>query len=251
MGAKSWIRIPRPIARARARLVCLPHAGAGASIYFPWAPILEARGVELRAVQLPGREDRIAEDLIESSAELIDRLVEAWPEISGGEPCALFGHSMGALLTFELARELWRRGQGVRVTRLFLSGRNPPHAAAQHEPLHHLRGAEFMREFTARYRTGFPPEVLADPELLELLAPIFRADSQVLNGHQCAAGAPVDVSFTVYGGLLDPWTTPGALAEWQSYSSRPTTLEFFPGDHYFHQSERVRVVESICRQIAA
>ena len=123
-----WLVAPRPQPGARWRLVCLPHAGAGASTYFAWGAALQPAGIEVRSVQYPGRENRLAEPLIAEARAMVVALAEQWPALAGEGPCALFGHSMGALLGFELARELERRGTTNPPRHLFLSGRNPPPA---------------------------------------------------------------------------------------------------------------------------
>jgi medium-chain acyl-[acyl-carrier-protein] hydrolase len=252
MSHQSWIRTPRPVKNARLRLICLPHAGAGASTYFPWASRLVSAGIELRAVQYPGREDRICETPVGEWRQMVAALADGWSALSAQDECALFGHSMGAMLAYELALELRRRGGAENLVRIFVSGRNPPHLPRTAEPVHHLPEDRFLTEFTRRYRTGFPAELLADREIMALLSPILRADCRVVETYSWMPRAALNVPLTVFGGDSDPWTSPEALAEWTSYTTSDFARRMFAGDHYFHQNAATRdeVIASVCAALA-
>jgi medium-chain acyl-[acyl-carrier-protein] hydrolase len=251
MSAPNWFRLSRSVRNAKLRLICLPHAGAGASIYSPWATPLAAAQIELRAVQYPGREDRIAETPIGSWRELVSALADNWLALSAGKESALFGHSMGAMLAFELALELRRRGAAENLVHVFVSGRNPPHIPKTTVPVHELPEERFLTEFIKRYQAGFPAELLADHEIMALLSPILRADCRVVETYAWTDRAPLNVPLSVFGGTNDPWTSREALEAWRGYTADDFALRMFAGDHYFHQNTATReaVVASVCEAL--
>src|SRR5258708_14407398 len=143
-----WIAVPRPLVQPRMRLICLPHAGAGASLFFNGAEPLQTAGIELRAVQYPGRENRLSEPLLASTEAMVAAMVTVWPQMSSGQPCALFGHSMGALLAYELAVALARLRVPNPPQRLFISGRNPPEILRNTELIYNLPDVDFFNALT-------------------------------------------------------------------------------------------------------
>jgi medium-chain acyl-[acyl-carrier-protein] hydrolase len=249
-GPQAWVTIPRPQPAARLRLVCLPHAGAGASAFFPWGAALQPAGIEVRSVQYPGRENRLAETCLDEAGAMVGALADAWREISGGGRCALYGHSMGALLGFELAGELARRGVANPPQHLFLSGRNPPHVASRLPRLHPLPDGEFLPAVAQHYG-NLPAELIADRELAALISPILRADFKLVDGYQWRATGPTMTPLSVLGGINDPWTTEAELAEWSRHTRGKFQRHMFPGDHFFHQQNRATVLALVQAELAA
>lgn len=246
----SWVTIPRPQPAAPLRLVCLPHAGAGASTFFPWGATLQPAGIEVRSVQYPGRENRLGETCLDEAGTMIRALADAWPEISGGGRCALYGHSMGALLGFELAEELAKRGVANRPQHLFLSGHNPPHVASRLPRLHTLPDGEFLAAVAQHYG-NLPAELIADRELAALISPILRADFRLVHEYRWRASEPTMTPLTVLGGTNDPWTTETELAEWSRHTRGTFQQRMFPGDHFFHQQQRAPVLALVRAELAA
>jgi medium-chain acyl-[acyl-carrier-protein] hydrolase len=238
----AWTVIPRPLLAPRFRLICLPHAGAGASVYHGWAPLLEQANIELCAVQYPGRERRIQESVVTSAERMIAMLVEQWPALTGGQPSMLFGHSMGALLSYELTLELARRGETL-PQHLFLSGRNPPHSVRSMPDVHRLPDAEFVRAIAGRYG-ALPQALLDDPEMRQMVISILRGDLELVDTHRWSSEA-VGVPLTIFGGTSDPWTSRDELHQWQQYASRGSNVQWFPGDHFFHQKCARLVITAI------
>ncbi|MBM3851893.1 MAG: thioesterase [Verrucomicrobia bacterium] len=247
--AGSWWTTPRRPSHARLTLVCLPHAGAGASSYFAWGAALQPEGIEVRAVQYPGRENRLAEPLIDTAPRMVQALANVWPALGGNGACALFGHSMGALLAFELALELRRRGTANPPQRLFLSGRNPPGTPLKKPPIHHVPDAEFRREIATRYGS-LPPEVLADSEMLALVTPILRADFKLVDTYRPTAAPPLETPLEVFGGTDDPWTTAAELDQWRAHTRGECRVRLFRGDHFFHQKARDEVIAAVRAELA-
>src|ERR1700759_5440128 len=173
MAVNRWVT---GVARASARgnALCLPFAGGGASFYRAWAPLAPA-GVAIRPVQLPGREERMGERPIDRMAALVQAAADGMMS-SLDTPYVLFGHSMGALVAFELAHALRERGAPPPV-HLFVSGSPSPKLAELVTPIFQLPGEQFFE--AVRHFGGLPDEVLRSPELIALLMPRLRADLAV------------------------------------------------------------------------
>jgi surfactin synthase thioesterase subunit len=213
--------------RGDVQLLCFPHAGGGASAFRGWRTAFPAR-IELCPIQYPGRENRWREsgppDLSSLITALADDLAALWQE-----PFAFLGHSFGALVAFELARVLVRRGCAPPL-RLFLSAARAPQLPPK-PPIHALPEQDLvakLREFD-----GMPDEVLNNRELMRLALPIIRADLRLLETYPAAAGSPIPVPISVFGGLKD-WTAPvGDLLAWSVWTSKAFRSRFIKGGHFF------------------
>ena len=223
-----WITRPRPLPRARLRLFCIAHAGGGASAFRGWADVLPA-DVEVCPVQLPGRENRIGEKPFDRLEPLVEALADA---VDGylDRPFALFGHSNGALMGFELARTLRARGRPGPV-HLFPSGRRAPDLPADTEPIHALPEGEFLSSL--QELGGLPAALLEHRELLELLVPLLRADVAIHETYQFREQAPLACPITAYGGLMDPKVSPAQVQAWGRHTAREFATRMFPGGHFY------------------
>lgn len=221
---------PPPVLNTDAvQLFCLPHAGAGASSYRDW-PELLAPDIEVIPVQFPGRESRHREPALHSAAELVAEL-RAPLASRAGRDFALFGHSMGALLSYELAHELSALGKPPR--HLFVSGLGSPHLPPAGPRLHDLPDAELLAVIAKL--EGTSPEVLAQPELVRLLLPLFRADLEVWETYVPHRG-PLQVPVTALGGRHDPSVSLDMLSAWRSLTSAEFQLSVFDGGHFYHHA---------------
>nr|QEO73761.1 thioesterase [uncultured bacterium] len=232
-----WVKSPRPNPAARRRLFCFPHAGGGALTYRTWPEALPAE-VEVRPIHLPGRESRIGEPAFDNLGALVDALVpELLPLLD--RPFAFFGHSMGAMIGFEVARRLRaKRLAGPR--QMFVSGRRAPQLPAKDERrTFDLPKDEFVEELGRL--NGTPREVLEHPELLELILPILRADFSVCQTYSYVPGEPLDIPITVLGGSEDSDVSRAGLEAWREQTSGAFKLHMLPGDHFFINSARARV----------
>lgn len=239
-----WIVRPRPHPRPALRLFCLPYAGGGAPIFHSWAAALPA-GIELCPVQYPGRGSRLAEPPHRTIASLAQALLPALRPLLD-RPFALFGHSMGALLGFELARMLHHEGRSP--AQLFVSAHRAPQLPDTEEPLHALPEPELIEQL--RKLNGTPPEILAHAELLELMLPVLRADFAACETYAYAPGPPLACPLTAFGGLRDPHVPREALAAWQTQTSGPFALRMFPGDHFFLSSDQQQLLAAIARDLS-
>lgn len=240
----SWIAGRRPSPGAAVRLFCFPYAGGGASVFGTWAAALPA-AVEVCPVQYPGRGSRIAE----APFRTIDSLARAaLPALAPllDRPFAFFGHSMGALVAFELARLL--AAEGRSPAQLFVSAHRAPQLPDPDEPLHQLPDAELVERL--RELNGTPPEVLAHAELLQLLLPLLRADFEACETYQYAPGAPLPCPISAFGGLRDPHVSREMLDAWGAQTSDGLTVRMFPGDHFFLNGDRQLLLASVARDLS-
>ena len=226
----AWLpfnRTPPAIVSARTRLLCLPFAGGGASTYAGWIRLQPAT-VEVLPVQLPGREHRIGEPPYREMDALLDRLMETLIDPIAGE-VALFGHSMGALVAAELARRM--ADSGRPPLRLLVSGFPPPHHARAQTALHRLPREAMLRELAKL--NGLRPEVLASPELVDLILPTLYADLRLEETHAPTPLAPLPCPVSVFAADGDP-IMPGASVEaWREATSRECIIHRFHGDHFY------------------
>ncbi len=241
LTTNSWITCPKPNPTATLRLICVPYAGGGASTFAPWARLFPPT-VEVCAVQLPGRETRLGEAPYRQFNPLIEATAQALlPYLD--KPFALFGHSLGALICFELAHYL-RRQASIQPTHLFVSGRRPPHMPSREPALHHLPDAAFISQVQQRYN-GIPPVILQEKELLELFLPILKADFELLEDYQYTQAAPLDCPISAFGGRQDGQALEHELADWFNQTKNAFSLIMLPGNHFFVQSARPLLVQAI------
>ncbi|KRV50590.1 hypothetical protein AQ490_16145 [Wenjunlia vitaminophila] len=230
---------------ASLRLVCLPFAGGGAAAYRSWLSRLP-RSVELNAVQLPGRQDRVAEKALTGHQEIVLALADALAGEPDDRPYAFFGHSMGALLAFELARELRGRGAPAPVL-LGVSGLAAPSTGPFHGAITHLPDDAFLEAVATL--GGMPDEILASPSLIDFLLPTLRADFGVCEGYRYRRQAPLDCPLVVFSGIHDPATPLEDLRGWQAESTRPVRLRQHPGGHFYLLDQPDAVVGALVSEV--
>ena len=218
----------RKTAGRRLRLFLLPFAGAGASAFRAWPAALPP-DIEIYALQPPGRENRIAEPPLGSVIDLVRALAD---DISSLvlEPFAFFGHSMGALLAFELSRELRRRGQN-EPAHLVVSGFRAPHLPPRRPPLHRLADDSLIEEL--RSLGGTPPEIFDQPELLDLVLPTLRADLAISETYHYRSEPPLSCRISAWGGRQDPYLNETELHGWSAATTGPFAVQRFDGGHMY------------------
>jgi medium-chain acyl-[acyl-carrier-protein] hydrolase len=241
-----WLYVPRAAALAGLRLFCFPPAGMGAAYFRTWAGVL-SDGVELHAVQLPGRTMRLAEPPLTSIPNLVEPIVSAI-SVRLDRPAIFFGHSMGAVLATEVAREFMTRNFPSPV-HLFVSGRRPPHMPDPMSPLHALPDDAFIAEINRRYG-GIPPAILGSPEVLALLLPALRADIMALETFPAKLRAALSIPISVFGGDCDPLTPRSHLDAWKSETTGPVETHLFPGGHFYLERETRAVIATMLKTIS-
>jgi medium-chain acyl-[acyl-carrier-protein] hydrolase len=244
-GSNPWIACRQPDGPAALRLFCFPYAGGGAAVFRGWPELLPAE-VEVCAVQLPGRETRFRDPPLTRLALVVERLAEALgPHLD--LPFAFFGHSMGALIGFELSRAL--RGGGLPApAHLFVSGFRAPQLPDRDPPIHHLPDAEFVAELRAL--SGTPEEVFQNPELVRLMLPTLRADFQVCETYAYQEQEPLGCPISVFGGLHDSRIDREELEAWQVQTRDSFALRMFQGNHFYMNSAREPLVRAMLGALA-
>ncbi|MEU3642791.1 alpha/beta fold hydrolase [Lentzea sp. NPDC034063] len=238
MGS-SWLICPRPRPEAALRVVCVPYAGGGASAFWDW-PDLLGDSVELWSAVLPGRERRFGEPAVTDAALIAAPLAEAIRrEI--GTPLVLFGHSMGGLLAFDVARRL-----GDQVEHLFVSAAKAPHLAFGGEP--HLLDDDGLLDWMTTLG-GVPADLLAHKEMLGLLLPTLRADLTVCAGFHGVRDV-IDVPVTAFAATDDPLATVADVAAWQHHTVAGFDLVVRPGGHFYLKDDPAAVT-SVLRSATA
>jgi medium-chain acyl-[acyl-carrier-protein] hydrolase len=229
----SWIRRPRPRPEARARLFCVPHAGAGPSFYARWVTELPP-AVEVCLVHLPGRESRFTETPVDDLDVIAARVASAVEPLLD-RPFALFGHSMGALVAYEVAHRLSRQPK-----QLFVSGFPPPHAPPTDPPVAHLPDAEFLAAVRAGYG-GIPDSLWADQDLVRLLLPMLRADFAACERYVWPAHPPLSCDVTALCGAGDHYVPAGALSGWAELTTGRCTTHVIGHGHFNLTTDRSAV----------
>lgn len=232
-----WLVFPNPSPNATVRLFCFPYAGGGTAVYNAWARQLPS-SIELCSVRLPGRESRLGERPFVTLDGLLPPLLKALrPYLD--QPFAFFGHSMGALLSFELTRRLRQLGAPL-PSMLFMSGFRAPHLPAARAPLHHLSEADFIAGL--RRLGGTPSTVFDHPELLELVLPALRADFELVETYRHVAQPPLHIPITALGSQNDAIVSVPQLAAWQEHTTAVFSSHIFPGDHFYIHTETVSLL---------
>jgi medium-chain acyl-[acyl-carrier-protein] hydrolase len=244
VASDAWIAFRKPAPQARLRLFCFPYAGAGAAIFRTWAGSLPDY-VDVCPVQIPGRGTRLMEKPYTLISPLVETLAQALAPLLD-RPFAFFGHSLGALLGFELARQI-RRRSGVQPVRLFVSAAPAPQIPHRDRPSYALPEAEFLEEL--RHLNGTPEELLGNAELMQIMIPVLRADFAVSQTFVYAAEPPLDCDITGFGGLQDHRVTRDDLAAWRDQTSASFTLHMCPGDHFFLNTAQPRLLQLLSGEL--
>ncbi|MET9608862.1 alpha/beta fold hydrolase [Streptomyces sp. NPDC006512] len=209
-------------------LLCVPFAGAGPSFFHPWRELAAGRW-RVTSVELPGRERRIMEEpyrnVVEAAEGSVDDVVA---DLGEGARVVLFGHSLGAVLAYELVHLLTARG--VHVERLVVSGSPGPWTQRER------RAAGLPdEEFLARVEefAGFRHEALDHPEMRELILPVLQADCEMHEAYVPSTDAPVTVPVCSLRGAVDGLVTAEEARQWRAATTAGFTYVEFPGDHMY------------------
>jgi medium-chain acyl-[acyl-carrier-protein] hydrolase len=238
-----WFTCTHPKPAAKLKLFCFAYAGGGASVFRDWGHLLPAE-IEVWAVQLPGRETRLRESAMTRLQPLVADISQAIAPHCD-RPFALFGHSMGGLLSFEVARYV-RRKYGISPVHLLVSGARAPQIPAPNPPIHALPQAEFLEEL--KQFNGTPIAVLQNVELMELLLPALRADFEIIETYIYTAEPPLSCPISAFGGTEDLKVCHNQLQAWEMHTNQ-FSLQYLPGDHFFLHSARSLLLNHIIAQL--
>ena len=241
-----WVICLHPRPKATLQLYCFPYAGGGASAFNAWGKTL-ADQVEICAIQMPGREERLNEKLVKDMPQLVDTLAQEISAVSK-KPFAFFGHSMGAIVAYETARRLTAMGVN-KPAHLFVSARAAPHLQNNTDLLRFLDDEAFVDKLQATYG-AVPEAVRQNPEVRKIFLPILRADVELLETYDETSSEPLDLPITALGGISDPAISRDQLEGWQARTNAKFTYHDFPGNHFYIDEEREAVMAAIKNDLA-
>jgi pyochelin biosynthesis protein PchC len=233
VDSDAWIRRFHPGPDGVPRLVCFPHAGGSASFFYPVSQAL-GPGVEVLALQYPGRQERRKEEPlreIHALADVLTDVLRPWTD----RPFAFFGHSMGAILAYEVALRLGQEDTAPVV--LFASGRRAP-STHRVETVHQRDDDGVVREL--KKLAGTEAALLADEELLRMILPAIRADYTAIETYAPRPGQRLSCPVQVLIGDSDPAVTLAEAQQWEDHTTGPLELRSFTGGHFYltgHQRE--------------
>jgi surfactin synthase thioesterase subunit len=235
-----WLR---PDASARFRLFCFPYAGGNAAMFRSWREQLRP-AIDVCPVQIPGRGNRFSETPLRRVPELCDMLAGellAWLDV----PFAFFGHSMGALVAFEMARHL-RRHARPGPAHLFLSAARGPRRPPP-SPLHPLPEPALLAELIRL--NGTPQEILEQPQFMAMVMPLIRADLELYETHVYSPDELLECPISAFAGAADAMVSREDVAGWQDETRGSFTLRMFEGDHFFLHRARAPLLRAISEDL--
>lgn len=221
-----WGAISPAMDNVSLKLFCLPHAGGGASLYRPWARFFSP-GVYLSAALLAGREGRFNEPCATNIEDITAPLVSDILLQKITVPIVIFGHSMGAILAYDIAKRL--ESEGINVAALCVSGRLPPHIVYGGN-MHTLNDNDFLQNL--RRLGGIHDVLLEEPEIMQQFLPSMRCDYQVLESYRTA---PIQLHspIIICDGENDSETNMAEMLRWQDLTQQPVFYQQFPGGHFY------------------
>lgn len=240
----SWLAGRKVNPRARLRLFCFPYAGGAATVFRDWSEGLPT-DVEVCPIQFPGRGTRLMEAPFNQLPPLIEALAKALLPLFD-KPFALFGHSLGSLVSFELARQL-RTNHQIRPVRLFVSAGPAPQIPHRGVPIHDLPEREFSAEL--HRLNGTPADILSHKELMDIVLPSVRADFSLYENYRYSPEPPLNCPISTYGGLSDQSVKRGDLEGWRDQTSMSFSIRMFSGDHFFLKTSQPLLLRTISQEL--
>ncbi|NUS73213.1 MAG: thioesterase [Corynebacteriales bacterium] len=234
-----WLRKYHEARQGAPQLVVFPHAGGSASFYTPLSRALSPQ-LDVYAVQYPGRQDRRNEPFIPTMRDLADTIAPILTDFSTG-PLTLYGHSLGAILAFEVAVRL---SPNVSIAHLFASGARPP-AAHRRGTLHLQSDAAVLAE--VREMSGTQASLLDDKEVQQMVLPALRNDYQISETYEYTQHDALPCAITTFSGSEDPKIDAHSMSDWARHTTDQHSEHTFPGGHFFITEHWARVA-SIIRQ---
>jgi pyochelin biosynthetic protein PchC len=239
MTGDAWLRrFGAGGGRVDQRIVCCPHAGGSASFFRGWSADLSAT-TELWAVQYPGHEDRIAEPCADDLHLVAERVAAAVAPLLD-RPLLVFGHSMGAVVAYEVARRIERATPRARITLVVSAAVAPGQWQLAFDPgdddalIEHLRTLD-----------GSTAEVLDDPEMRELVLPPIRSDYRAMAAYRHQSEPRLRRPILAIAGDADPAASPAAMAQWRSFTTGRFALSTLPGGHFYLVAQRAALLRQL------
>lgn len=230
---------------AELRLFCFPYAGGSSAIFSSWWRSLPSF-VQVVSIQLPGRGNRLSEQPWRRMDQLADAIAEDVLPVFEEKAFAFYGHSMGAVLMFEVARRLARQNK-TQPEFLLISGRRAPHIPDDDPITYNLPRKELIEDL--KRLNGTPKEVLESEELMALMEPMLRADFEVVQTYQYTQSPPLDCPFIVMGGMDDTEVKREYLEGWRMHTSSVYSMTMFPGGHFFLHSHKEPLLKFLSKTL--
>lgn len=225
------------------RLFCFPYAGGGASVYKKWLNYLP-KYIEMYSLQLPGREKRLMEPCYKDLRPLVlDIAKNIFPLLD--KSFIFFGHSMGALISFELTRYLYQKFN-LSPEYLFVSGFRAPHLPSK-EQIYDLPKKQFIQKL--KEFNGTNENVLLNEDIMEFLDPLIRSDIEVCETYSYIDGPPFICPISAFGGLGDIKVNNDDLMKWKIHTISEFKLHMFPGDHFYLNLLQKSLIETIDKDL--
>jgi medium-chain acyl-[acyl-carrier-protein] hydrolase len=244
MNLSSWVMRQAGGAK-RFRLYCFCYAGGSAAVYLPWQALVDP-SVEICAIQLPGRGVRLMEEPCRDLPLLVETLAQVM-DAQHDLPFAFFGHSMGGLIAFELARYCERNARPV-PQRLFVSGCNAPQFRNSPRALHKLPDDELIEAL--RDYNGTPRELLEHREFMAMVLPSIRADFELVECYGYRPQAPLNIPLTALAGKFDDHGSTEQVEGWGTETAAAFKVKWFEGDHFFINTEQREVLDFLNAELA-
>ncbi len=241
-----WMPYRRPGSEQRVRLFCFPFGGGGASSFALWRNALPPH-VDLCAMQPPARESRLGEPAITRIPDMVAALVQVVEPLLD-LPFALFGHSVGSLVAFELARELRDRGRRLPM-RLFVSGHPAPHLPRRRPLISGLPREEFIAALRDSFEVS--PALLDSADLLDVVLPSLYGDYALVESYAYRNGPPLAMPLTAFCGTCDPEADPAEIQQWRRETTGPFRAVVLDGAHMFVNSSRTALLQEIAADLAS
>lgn len=243
-----WVIESERLPSAKLRLFCFPHAGAGAALYRLWPKSL-APQIEVCRIQPPGRESRLREPALTDFSACINAICNALEPLLDVTRFVFFGHSIGALVAFEVARNIRQRLE-LQPAHLFVSAFRCPQWPLD-APMHNMPDARFVATLRERYGTDAIPEAIdADPELRALFLPLLRADISVFESYHYSEQEPLNCPISAFSGEHDTWIRPAQMIGWEEHSSVSFQSRMVPGNHFFLKTAHAALIDAVRADLA-
>lgn len=236
----SWlVFLKQPSTDVKCRLIGFHHAGGSASFFNSWKNNLPDN-IELLSIQLPGRENRIGESPYLPLSNIVNAIYESLILLPD-KPFIFFGHSLGGLIAFEVAKMLVHKKQ--QLPKYFIvSGHRPPHIASDAKKLHLLPDHEFIHSVNDIYQ-GINDEILNNQEFLDLLIPRLRADISLTETYHYCESSPLPIPIHALCGQSDPTISPVKMLEWSQHTMGEFSIHVFSGDHFFINTSKPHILK--------
>lgn len=240
----TWVSAYRSTPSTQYRLFCFPYAGASGVVYSKWARLLPS-GVEVCAIELPGRSSRIREPPISRLAPLVSALADGMSPLLSSA-FGFYGHSFGALIAFEVARELRRRKLNT-PNFLICGASRAPHVALDRPHFHHLSDEELLAASARHYGATIDHRILEVEEIRQMIVAAMRADLAVAESYLYYEDQPLEIPISVVAGRSDGSTSEASLRAWAQHTEATCDLTYLEGGHLFlnhHVTDLLKLVSS-------